>query len=476
MNNNGPICDYRNHNLDIFKPNGGFLKLLYEYKRESEKGRTHLLFASYLKNSGMSDSTNILIPYINLGFTESNVIQDLIIVNNPKDAERIASTHIKKIPTFNGFLYDSLISTLDKHHWTKQRQAFNRAFNVFSSLPNALIQSEKLAKQSVDVLWKMSDYGKNHVDINEFFLNETMKQLMIVMFGVSNGFQERTNKKIREALRTASDYAGKFAYELLDEIKQSDGPLSDAFKNRVPDKDRKREEYGNALLFAFAGHDSTGHTLTWLIYELCKNQHYQHILQNEVDTFWVKQKNKPIEMNDFKRLPFMTRFIMETLRLWPALANGTYRELTKDDYVQGTKGKVKLVAGTLVQIPNWVRHRNKELWGDDANVFNPLREFKYEELWNGTVFNFYNPGTKRFSPFTYGPRDCIGKNFAQIEMRLILLHLIKHYTFSMDKALLHTELTVNHFTLGPRSVENKDMNDMRTGMFACIQKREKSKL
>ena len=33
----------------------------------------------------------------------------------------------------------------------------------------------------------------------------------------------------------------------------------------------------------------------------------------------------------FFQLPFMTQCITETLRMWPALANGTYRELEKDD-------------------------------------------------------------------------------------------------------------------------------------------------
>ena len=36
----------------------------------------------------------------------------------------------------------------------------------------------------------------------------------------------------------------------------------------------------------------------------------------------------------------MTRCITETLRLWPALANGTFRELESDEIINGVSGKV----------------------------------------------------------------------------------------------------------------------------------------
>ena len=107
--------------------------------------------------------------------------------------------------------------------------------------------------------------------------------------------------------------------------------------------------------------------------------------------------------------------------------------MDKDEYIIGNEkdNKVKIPKGTYIQIPKINRHRNPELWGEDVNIFNPFREFIDEESWDDTVDNTYNPSTERFSPFTYGPRDCIGKNFSQIEMRIILLHLLKNYSFKL---------------------------------------------
>lgn len=168
----------------------------------------------------------------------------------------------------------------------------------------------------------------------------------------------------------------------------------------------------------------------------------------------------------------MTKCIMETLRLWPALANGTYRELIDDDFVHGLNGeKVNIPKESYIQIPNWFRHRNPELWGDDVNEFNPEREFKDEELWEGTVINTYNPSTKRFSPFTYGPRDCIGKNFSQMEMRIILLYLFQTYSFELtekQKFISDHYFVFNKFTMGPRNINNISVKDNNLGLYVKV--------
>ena len=45
----------------------------------------------------------------------------------------------------------------------------------------------------------------------------------------------------------------------------------------------------------------------------------------------------------------MTRCIMETLRLWPALVNGTARELVDDDFIIGKVAKNQSSKGTYIR-------------------------------------------------------------------------------------------------------------------------------
>jgi cytochrome P450 len=55
---------------------------------------------------------------------------------------------------------------------------------------------------------------------------------------------------------------GGGANKFMDGFEQLDAKTQERL-NRMTD-------FGNAFIFAFAGHDTTGHTLTWLTYELAK--------------------------------------------------------------------------------------------------------------------------------------------------------------------------------------------------------------
>jgi cytochrome P450 len=217
-------------------------------------------------------------------------------------------------------------------------------------------------------------------------------------------------------------------------------------------------QFGNMMLILFAGHDTTGHTMTWLTYEIAKHPEHQAKLHHEVDAFFDGLKGRDPVYTDCDQLPFLTRCVMETLRMWPAVLNGTFRQLQYPDEVKGPHGqRIMLPKGTYVQIPNWSRHRSTKLWGDDADEFNPMRDFQDEEIWQGG-YKGYNPASKRFSPFTFQPRDCLGKNFAQMEMRMILAHLFHKFHFTLSEPYAKWDpatdvpLENNQGTSGPRDL------------------------
>jgi cytochrome P450 len=83
--------------------------------------------------------------------------------------------------------------------------------------------------------------------------------------------------------------------------------------------------------------------------------------------------------------------------------------------------------------------------------------------------------SERFSPFTFTPRDCMGKNFAQMEMRVILAHLFREFTFALAKPTKDFErssfLGVNRATLGPRDIGVDPSQPAELGLYVHIAPR-----
>jgi cytochrome P450 len=102
-----------------------------------------------------------------------------------------------------------------------------------------------------------------------------------------------------------------------------------------------------------------------------------------------------------------------------------------------------------------------------AGIFNPERDFTEYEIWN-KPFNLYHTESDRFSPFTYSPRNCLGKNFAHMEMRLILLNIFKSHDFILTKEqenIPEDKLSCNYFTMGPRDLKNENIIGMYFRVF-----------
>eukprot|EP00039_Didymoeca_costata_P009171 m.121292 g.121292 ORF g.121292 m.121292 type:complete len:588 (-) comp14386_c0_seq5:2725-4488(-) len=475
--------------------------VLEDLAEAAVNGLSHVSWMDLQKRYCHGKSTaNFVIPIVS--FTQNNsrppVITDLVILSHPDDCERIARAHVKKMPDQGIFLGDGVLSTTDVDMWREQRSHFIESFLPNASLANVfpvnLARVQKSMKNLEDMVNTTSD---RVINMNEFLLYEAMAQLQLSLFGLSESFMDETNVPLRRAfdsvaeatgvisggngkymdaktVTTQATYAatwiaryikrtqGKVGVSEAKDITQPEensssgcpmrglaGPLS----ARIADGDNM---YENAATFVFAGHDTTANTMTWLLFEVSQNKNLQQRLQQEADEFFART-NGNIQYDDLKSLPLLGRCILETLRLWPVVPNGTFRELLFDDVVVGPNGQpVKVPKGTYVQITNWMRHRSPELWGPDAGVFNPDREFTEKELGSGLPMAGFNPSSARFSPFTYGPRDCMGRNFAQMEMRVILLHLFHNFKFELGGTTARynpdTFLGINRGTMGPQDL------------------------
>lgn len=118
--------------------------------------------------------------------------------------------------------------------------------------------------------------------------------------------------------------------------------------------------------------------------------------------------------------------IYETLRLYSPVSLLTRRV---DSRVR--LGKYEFPANVNVSIPPLALHRNPDIWGRDAHLFNPERFAK--GLAKATDDN-----TMSFLGFGFGPRTCVGLNFAINEAKIALSMILQRYKFTLSPNYVHS--------------------------------------
>lgn len=121
----------------------------------------------------------------------------------------------------------------------------------------------------------------------------------------------------------------------------------------------------------------------------------------------------------------MAMVIQEVLRLYPPAAFVS-REALEDTQV----GNISVPKGVCLWTLIPTLHRDTEIWGPDAN------EFKPERFIDGVSKACKSP--QAYIPFGLGPRLCLGKNLAMVELKVVLSLVISKFSFSLSPKYKHS--------------------------------------
>ena len=183
------------------------------------------------------------------------------------------------------------------------------------------------------------------------------------------------------------------------------------------------------LTFLMAGHDTTATYCYWAFFALCKNQDIQEKVFQDISKHAPKEKYTEISIDLIEKMPYFNAFMKEVLRLYPP-AGIIIRYNMKEE----TLGGVEVPVGTKFTIPIHLLHRHPKYW-ENPDELRP-------ERWLGDK----HPSRHKyaFMPFSNGPRNCIGSQFAEVEAKLIMAPLIRHFLFRLAPSVENTNFT---FTL-----------------------------
>lgn len=194
------------------------------------------------------------------------------------------------------------------------------------------------------------------------------------------------------------------------------------------------ENIRNQLItFLVAGHETTSGLLSFTIYLLLKNPESLNKLKIELDE--VLKNEKP-QKHHLSKLTYLEKVLKESLRLYPTASAFSVTPL--NDTIIGGKYNVKKDQ-TILILP-WMLHRDKKVWGENSELFNPER-FEHE--------NFIKLPPNSWKPFGNGQRACIGMSFAMQESILVLAMLFQR--FEVCESDPNYELKINEsLTIKPK--------------------------
>lgn len=160
-----------------------------------------------------------------------------------------------------------------------------------------------------------------------------------------------------------------------------------------------------------AGIDTTSLTVAYVFRNLADNPAAQKRLQEEVDR--VLPDGKPLTVQAINDMPYLRACVKESMRITPTV-QGTSRTLDKDIVLSG----YRIPAETQFLL-NYYVSSVQEKFFPDATQYKPERWLRSSE--GGGVHNF------AFQPFGFGPRMCIGRRIADLEMLTLITKIIQNF-------------------------------------------------
>ncbi|KAL3840566.1 hypothetical protein ACJIZ3_025157 [Penstemon smallii] len=451
---------------------GAALEQLMNYER------MHDWLVKYFSES----RTVVVVP---MPFTTYTYIAD------PANVEHVLKTNFNNYP--KGEVYHSYMEVLlgegifnvDGELWRKQRKtaSFEFASKNLRDFSTVVFREYSLKLSSI---LSQPSYINKDIDMQELLMRMTLDSICKVGFGVEIGtlapdlpdncfarafdtaniivtlrfidplwkikkfFNMGSESVLDQSIKTIDDFTYSVIKKRKAEIDEAKGiNKDDKIKHDIlsrfielgkdPENNMNDKSLRDVVLnFVIAGRDTTATTLTWAIYMIMTHEDVAEKLYSELKKL---EEGVTLNMYDGKdqesfdqrvekfagllnydslgKLSYLHAVITETLRLYPAVPQDPKGILEDDILPDGTKVK----AGGMVTYVPYSMGRMEYNWGPDAALFKPERWLKDGIFQNASPF--------KFTAFQAGPRICLGKDSAYLQMKMALAILCRFYQFKL---------------------------------------------
>ncbi|OAP56472.1 hypothetical protein AYL99_09651 [Fonsecaea erecta] len=196
------------------------------------------------------------------------------------------------------------------------------------------------------------------------------------------------------------------------------------FLNADSGQDTKEAHFRSVLSWSVnnvgAGSDTTGITLTAVFYHLLSNPRSLEALLREIGSTKLASSTA-VSWREAQNMPYLQACIKEALRLHPAVGMPLERVVPEGGV---SLGGHRFRGGTIVGVNAWVLHRNKDVFGQDAEVWNP-------ERWLEADAQQLKAMERATLTFGSGSRTCLGKNISLLEISKLVPQVLRSYEITL---------------------------------------------
>ncbi|KAI6099111.1 cytochrome P450 [Pisolithus sp. B1] len=280
----------------------------------------------------------------------------------------------------------------NEEHTNHPSNVFSRAFSE--------AQAQVMRRSSFGTIWRIAEFWNDRIEKD---------------MEVCHGFIDPILKDALEMKRSIKEGEQSTGQASTEEKGFSEDTLLGHLVNCTEGK-----AFRNSALESVLTRDTTASTLTFLVYML--SQHPDVLKRLHAEVLSTVGSSRGPTYDDVREMKYMRAVINETLRLYAPVPFNV-RTSTEAVVWPGVNGSppIYIPPNTRAPFSVFLMHRRKDLWGPDADIFDPDRFIDERSKYLTS-----NPFI--FLPFNAGPRICLGQQFAYNQMSFFLVRLLQ--TFS----------------------------------------------
>ncbi|KAM3706189.1 hypothetical protein ACJW31_03G134800 [Castanea mollissima] len=425
----------------------------------------------------------------------------------PSNIEYMLKTKFKNFPKGKHYIerfYDLLgngIFNADDQLWKEQRRIATSEMHSSRFVEYSFQTMQDLVHQKLlKLLEKLMESGDSF-DLQEVLLRFTFDNICTAALGIDPGclaldlpeipfakaFEEATEftlfrflvpsfvwkvmrligvgyeKRLKKAIKIVNDFSEKIVIDRKNELVKfgSLNDHSDLLSRLIEDSELGMKNHFSdkflrdfCISFILAGRDTSSVALAWFFWLVHKNSEIESRIISEINEILCnrKCKNEPYDVaftvEELRKMVYLQAALSESLRLYPSVPIDFKQVIEDDVFPDGTMIK----KGSRVIYSIYSMARMESIWGKDCLEFKPERWLKDGQFVSENQF--------KYVVFNAGPRLCLGKKFAYMQMKMVAASILLRYEVKVVEGhkvdpKLTTTLYMKHgllVTIKPRLV------------------------